>query len=134
MPDPAPRLLSDAKGLLANERTFQDWILMAVNLSLVGISMLTLATREARYAPENVVGNAAKSAKFVGLVLTPLGIVFAIYAVRTFYVRRKVLNYSRNNALENTNGALAMGFLLLCSMCAILVVDIVQPMGTPVKP
>ena len=35
--------IADDKGLLANERTFQDWLHMAVTLGLVGAAMLSLS-------------------------------------------------------------------------------------------
>jgi uncharacterized membrane protein YidH (DUF202 family) len=76
----------EPKVFFANERTYLTWLHMSVILATISVAIVTMADKE---SPRGYSG------KIYGLVLMPVSIGFAIYAMHQ-YLRRTAMLMRRD--------------------------------------
>lgn len=119
-----PRM--EPKVVFANERTYVAWVKMAVTLGGIGAGLLGAASDQAtgESMHDGVVHEATSVAKLIGMILLPVGIVFALHAAYTFRTRTaKIVNRDYAH-ISNETGPLVLGAFLVLALTAVLVVDV----------
>eukprot|EP00123_Amoebidium_parasiticum_P017215 comp23757_c0_seq1/m.41099 comp23757_c0_seq1/g.41099 ORF comp23757_c0_seq1/g.41099 comp23757_c0_seq1/m.41099 type:complete len:716 (-) comp23757_c0_seq1:393-2540(-) len=100
----------EPKVFYANERTFLNWLHIAVLITTMAIAMLELSQHKS-----------GRAAKWAGLTLGPVAVVFLVYALYTYFWRDMKIR-TRDPGPYNTN----MGPIVVTSVfIAVLVINYV---------
>lgn len=93
---------------------------MAVSLGAVATGLLALGNAPTQNA------SGAEAARFVGIVLMPVAISFAVYAGTLFLFRRDLLRKGDlfNRDMHSTKSPLMLGYILLAALVVIFVLDL----------
>jgi len=99
------------KSHLANERTFIEWVGMAIVLGTVAAALI------------GVEGEAAQA---MGFCLAPSPIIFLLLALWQYQKRKTLLltNDQQNPEMTSTTIALILGSVLFCTQCVVLLFDL----------
>jgi uncharacterized membrane protein YidH (DUF202 family) len=91
------------KGYFANERTFLHWVNLCVILGAIGLSLVNLSQNTA--------------AVISGILFVIVSMGFLLYALLQYYYRSDRLeNKEKGMYYEDIKGALAMVFIVFCSV------------------
>mmetsp|Transcript_14436 Transcript_14436/g.25857 ORF Transcript_14436/g.25857 Transcript_14436/m.25857 type:complete len:133 (-) Transcript_14436:23-421(-) len=118
--------LVDPKIVLANERTYLAWVKMAATIGLLAAGLLGASDDSSRkhaelLHPEDDPG--AQLTWWIGIILMPVGLMFAIYAAVVYRARHsKIIRMDLDDMTEETI-PLLMGASLGAALGLILVAD-----------
>mmetsp|Transcript_8658 Transcript_8658/g.10394 ORF Transcript_8658/g.10394 Transcript_8658/m.10394 type:complete len:128 (-) Transcript_8658:283-666(-) len=114
----------DVKQILANERTYLEWLNMAVTIGGIAGGLLGFSVGNNNTATTAQHENAEAVAQYIGLTLLPVSMLFAIYACWLYKYRcSKILDHQTGN-LQVVNSPITLGVILMFSLAAILVIDL----------
>eukprot|EP00898_Chlorokybus_atmophyticus_P006148 jgi/Chlat1/6534/Chrsp45S06014 len=108
------------KAFFSNERTFLRWLHVVVTIGSIGAAVSTFAM-DPQMSPLT-----AQVMSFVGIVLLPVAIVFAVYAAWMFYMRAYALHHLEIGPFDDRLGPNAVAGALILALSVILVRSIIQ--------
>lgn len=94
------------KAIMANERTYLEWIHMAVTIGGIGSGLLTFSTASTGSTKVQSIGE--RTASYIGSLMIPLAIVYALYAVYQYLYRYRQM---RDFQFSNLQSEYAPGLL-----------------------
>jgi len=98
----------EPKTYFANERTMLSWLHMAVTLGTIGAAMLAVDTAGTRLA---------------GMLLLPVAVLFALYAVMTFHWRsRGIAHKDSATPMHDMVGPTVLAIVLMLALGAVFLV------------
>mmetsp|Transcript_14397 Transcript_14397/g.17793 ORF Transcript_14397/g.17793 Transcript_14397/m.17793 type:complete len:129 (-) Transcript_14397:1345-1731(-) len=115
----------NVKQVLANERTYLEWMNMAVTIGGIAGGLLGFSVGgSSRETTTEKHENAEQVAQYIGLLLLPVSIVFAVYACWLYYYRNKQIHQQATTNLQVVNSPVVLGIILLFSLIGILLIDL----------
>jgi len=101
----------EPKTYFANERTMLSWLQMSVTLGTIGSALLTL--------------NSSSSAALAGMMLLPVSVLFACYAVLTFHWRgRGIATKDSEVGFHDMVGPTVLAVVLMLSLSVVFIVHL----------
>lgn len=97
----------EPKTFFANERTFIQWLTIAVLIETISLGLQIIDT---------------KISTIVGWIIFPLAILFVVYALYTYLWRLDALKKKKNIAYDDRKGPILLVFGLLLAVTATLVI------------
>jgi len=117
----------EPKVFFANERTFLSWLHTAVTLGGIGGALLG-------FTKGNSNGNNIRAGLISGCILLVVSIFVAVYAMRTFWWRGKMIKERRDGPYNDTIGPFLLGNVIVSALGAILGISIYQDWDQLVGP
>mmetsp|Transcript_68587 Transcript_68587/g.143060 ORF Transcript_68587/g.143060 Transcript_68587/m.143060 type:complete len:140 (-) Transcript_68587:56-475(-) len=106
----------EPKTFLANERTFLNWLAMSVTLGSIASALVAFGKSEPN----------GSSVQIMASVLVITAIFFCIYAMNTFFWRRRRIRRKEDGNFDDPYGPLALSSVLLLSLGTIFASGVVK--------
>eukprot|EP00924_Labyrinthula_sp_SR-Ha-C_P004402 snap_masked-scaffold_3-processed-gene-21.78-mRNA-1 protein AED:1.00 eAED:1.00 QI:0/-1/0/0/-1/1/1/0/125 len=111
----------DTKQLMANERTYVEWIQMAVTIGGISLALLSLDSSKELNQDKLWKEN------YIGMILLPLGVVYALYGMWIYLIRRnKIIEHVRDLQRDrklHENVASILGACTAGGLCLIISIN-----------
>mmetsp|Transcript_37049 Transcript_37049/g.57930 ORF Transcript_37049/g.57930 Transcript_37049/m.57930 type:complete len:150 (-) Transcript_37049:145-594(-) len=104
--------LIEPKVFLANERTFLNWMSMSVTLGSIATALTAFGKADARQAG---------AIQFMSAVLIITAICFNVYAVNTFFWRRRSIRRRDESNFDDIYGPYSLSFVMLIALSCVFV-------------
>ncbi|KAJ1480088.1 hypothetical protein T484DRAFT_1811927 [Baffinella frigidus] len=117
---PAKITRIEPKTFLANERTFLNWLSMSVTLGSVASALVAFGKTNAQQA-----GALQIMSSF--LIIT--AIAFCVYAMNTYFWRRRKIRRKEDGNFDDPYGPLALAAVMLIMLSTIFAGGVVKLMG-----